>query len=51
METKKNNTIDPNLEKKLVPRRNGDDHEIKPKNSPSGNKLTESKDSSKSDKP
>ena len=37
-EVKINNTIDPNLEKKLIPNRNGDDYERK-SNSPSRDKM------------
>ncbi|KKP92747.1 MAG: hypothetical protein UR98_C0018G0001 [Parcubacteria group bacterium GW2011_GWA1_36_12] len=42
-ETRKNNPIDPNLEKKLVPQRGGDDHQTRNPNSPAGDKLTEDK--------
>ena len=43
MAEKKNNPIDPNLEKILIPQRSGDDIEIKNPKTPSCNKLTEDK--------
>lgn len=42
-ETKKNNPIDHNREKVLVPQRNGDDHEASNSNTPTGGKLDEEK--------
>lgn len=42
-ETKRNNPIDPNMEKVLVPQRSGDDHEISDPNTPVGTKLDEDK--------
>lgn len=43
MTEKKNNPIDPKLEKVSVPQRNGDDFEIKNPKTPAGDKLTEDK--------
>ncbi|WKZ25740.1 MAG: hypothetical protein QY322_00280 [bacterium] len=40
---KKNNPIDPNLEKISVPQRKGDNITIKDLNTPAGNKLTDKK--------
>lgn len=43
-EVRKNNTIDPNLERVSVPQRNGDDHLVVTKSqTPSGNNIEEDK--------